>query len=152
MDQSAFHTLRTAMQGNALPAGELPAASLQRELAEALSGSRLFDLVELGRTDDPNQLVIGLCRCAEGVLPWEAGIGVERIWQDAAAGLTWESHSLGCTDRLMEFEAAATVDSSGHYLTVHLLAEPPSGWTPPEPTAQEHAVSASVSEVGVNRL
>ena len=133
MDHAGFHTLRTAVQHNAAPAGELPAAALQRTLAKALEGSRLFDQVELGRTDDPDQLIIGLCRCAEGVLPWEAGVGVEQIWHDASGALSWESHSLACTDRLMEFEAATTVDANGHYLTVHLLAEPPEGWRPPEP-------------------
>ena len=150
MDQSSFHTLRTAVQHNAVPAGELPAANLQRGLAEALSASRLFDQVELGRTDNPDQLVIGLCRCAEGVMPWDAGVGVERIWDHAAAGLTWESHSLWCTEGLMEFEAAATVDAHGHYLTVHLVAEAPEGWSPPEPEP-EHAVARAVGpEAGVD--
>ncbi len=88
MDHASFHTLRTAVQHNARPAGELPAASLQRDLTEALSASRLFDQVELGRTDDPDQLVIGLCRCADGVMPWEAGVGVERIWRHASAALS----------------------------------------------------------------
>ena len=150
MDHASFHTLRTAVQHNALPAGELPAASLQRDLTEALSASRLFDQVELGRTDDPDQLVIGLCRCADGVMPWEAGVGVERIWRHASAALSWESHNLACTDRLMEFEAAATVDGSGHYLTVHLLAEPPEGWTPPEPEADREVVGARAPEAGVD--
>ncbi|HEV7172015.1 hypothetical protein [Pedococcus sp.] len=151
MDLASFHTLRTAMQHNAVPAGELPAATLQRGLTDALSASRLFDRVELGRTDDPDQLVIGLCRCADGVMPWEAGVGMERIWRHASAALSWESHSLACTDRLMEFEAAATVDGSGHYLTVHLLAEPPGGWTPPQAEPDRGVLSAPAPKAGVDQ-
>ena len=150
MDHASFHTLRTAVQHNAVPAGELSAAGLQRDLSQALSASHLFDQIELGRTDDPDQLVIGLCRCADGVLPWEAGVGVERIWNHASAALSWESHHLACTDSLMEFEAAATVDGSGHYLTVHLLAEPPDGWTPPEPEPDREVVGALAPEVVVD--
>lgn len=124
MDQTSFHKLRTAVQENASPAGDEPALALQRTLHELLQGSRLFSEVELGLTADPDQLVIGVCRCAEQILPWEAGMGVERLWRTAAADLHWEAHHVGCTETLMEFEAAATVDDSGHYLTVHLVAEP----------------------------
>jgi hypothetical protein len=125
MDHASFHVLRTAVQENARPADEGHAQFLQRRLSEALVASRLFDQVELGRTEDPDQLVIGLCRCAEGILPWEAGIGVERVWSSIAAEVPWESHTLACTDSLMEFEGAVTIDSSGHFITVRLLAEPP---------------------------
>ncbi len=31
---------------------------------------------------------------------------------------------MGCTSSLMEFEGAVTVDESGHYITVHVVAEP----------------------------
>lgn len=127
MDHASFHVLRTAVQENARPADEGHAQFLQRRLSEALDASQLFDQVELGRTQDPDQLVIGLCRCAEGILPWEAGIGVERVWSSIAVDVPWESHSLACTDSLMEFEGAVTIDSSGHFITVRLLAEPPAG-------------------------
>ena len=124
MNQSSFHKLRTAVQENAHPAGDEPALALQCALEELLEGSQLFSAVELGRTDDPDQLVIGVCRCADQILPWEAGMGVERLWRTAAAGMRWEAHHVGCTESLMEFEGAVTVEDGGHYLTVHLVAEP----------------------------
>jgi hypothetical protein len=127
MDHASYHVLRTAVQQNARPADDGHAQTLQRRLSEALVESQLFDEVELGRTQDPDQLVIGLCRCAERILPWEAGIGVERVWSSIASDVLWESHTLGCTDSLMEFEGAVTIDESGRFLTVRLLAEPAAG-------------------------
>ena len=124
MDTTSFHKLRTAVQANANPADDLTATRLRDALHAALTASRLFGDVELGHTDDPDQLVIGVCRCADGVLPWEAGMGVERLWGVVAADSQWEAHTVGCTESLMEFEGAVTVDASGHYVTVHLVAEP----------------------------
>jgi hypothetical protein len=124
MDTTSFHKLRTAVQENANPADDLMATRLRDALDAALAGSRLFGDVELGRTDDPDQMVIGVCRCADGVLPWEAGMGLERLWGTIAADALWEAHTVGCTESLMEFEGAVTVDQSGHYLTVHVVAEP----------------------------
>ena len=124
MDITAFHKLRTAVQENAHPADDLTATSLRESLHAALTGSRLFDEIEFGHTDDPTQMVIGVCRCADDVLPWEAGMGVERLWLSVATDVPWEAHTIGCTDSLMEFEGAVTVDDRGHYVTVHVVAEP----------------------------
>lgn len=124
MDVTSFHKLRLAVQENASPADSALATHLRHSLQAALTESRLFDDVELGHTDDRNQLVIGVCRCADGVLPWEAGMGLERLWQTVAADASWESHTVSCTDSLMDFEGAVTVDDKGRYLTVHVVAEP----------------------------
>ena len=123
MDIAAFHKLRTAVQQNAHPAGADDAGTLERALREALSSSRLFAEVELGHTDDPDQLLIGLCRCADDVLPWEAAVGVERLWRSANLDHRWEAHTVSSTEGYMEFEGAVTVDDMGHYVTVHLVAE-----------------------------
>jgi hypothetical protein len=124
MDSVSFHKLRAAVQGSSHPAGEVAAAGLQRTLEQALVASNLFTEVELGRTDDVDQLVIGVCTCAGDVLPWEAGMGVERVWRSASASMDWEAHHVTCNDSLMEFEGAVTVDDRGHFITVHLVAEP----------------------------
>lgn len=124
MDITAFHKLRTAVQENANPADDLTATRLRHSLHTALTASRLFDEIEFGHTEDPTQMVIGVCRCADDVLPWEAGMGVERLWLSVTTEVPWEAHTIGCTDTLMEFEGAVTVDNSGHYVTVHVVAEP----------------------------
>ena len=136
MDLASFHKLRTAVQENAHQADDAHAAAMQGTLEDLLRGSRLFSDVELGRTDDPDQLLIGVFRCAERILPWEAGMGVERLWRAASAGANWEAHHVGCTESLMEFEGAVTLDESGHYLTFHLVAEPSA---PVEDSAHEAA-------------
>jgi hypothetical protein len=124
MDVTSFHKLRLAVQENATPADSALATHLRHALQAALTESRLFGEVELGHTDDPDQLVIGVCRCADGVLPWEAGMGVERLWQTVAGDAAWEAHTVSCTDSLMDFEGAVTVDDKGRYITVHVVAEP----------------------------
>ncbi|NYG08019.1 hypothetical protein BJ986_002506 [Phycicoccus badiiscoriae] len=124
MDFTSFHKLRTAVQENAHPADDRAAAKLRHSLETAVAASGLFSEVEFGHTDDAGQMVIGVCRCADGVLPWEAGMGVERLWLTATADLRWECHTVGCTDSLMELEGAVTIDESGHYITVHVVAEP----------------------------
>jgi hypothetical protein len=137
MDVTAFHKLRTAVQANAHPADAQHHQALATALQAAFERSGLFSEVELGTTDDPDRLVIGVCRCAADVLPWEAGIGVERLWKAAVVDRQWQAHTVGCTESLMEFEAAVTVDESGHYVTVNIVAEPPLGWTPDRSDASD---------------
>ena len=149
MDLASFHKLRTAVQENAHPAADAHATAMQRTLEGLLRGSRLFSDVELGRTDDPDQLVIGVFRCAERILPWEAGMGVERLWRAASAGTNWEAHHVGCTESLMEFEGAVTLDESGHYLTFHLVAEPSAPLEDPADEAAEMGEVVTVSPHGV---
>ena len=110
---AGFHRLRLAVQQNAGEAGPLPTMALHRELEQALAGSGLFETVELGRTEDPNQMVIGLCRCDSEILPWEAGLGVERLWRAVTGDFDWEAHTVECTESMMEFEGAVTVDDRG---------------------------------------
>lgn len=124
METSGFRKLRTAVQENGHPAESLLVRQLQRSLEAAFERSGLFSEFELGHTDDPDRMVIGVCRCASDVLPWEAGAGVERMWKTAVLDAEWESHAVSCSDALMEFEAAVTVDGNGHYVTVTIVAEP----------------------------
>jgi hypothetical protein len=125
MDQAAFHKLRLAVQENAHPAESQHARQLKRFVETALEESGLFAEVELGRTDDVDRLVIGVCRCAAEVLPWEAGMALERIWMTAVVDARWEAHAVVCTDSIMEFEGALTVDDRGSYVTLQIVAEPP---------------------------
>jgi hypothetical protein len=143
MDMTSFHKLRLAVQENAHRADPQHAAALQGALERSLRASRLFAEVELGRTDDPDQMVIGVCRCADEVAPWEAGVGVERLWGVLALESKWEAHSVGCTESLMEFEGAVTVDDAGHYITVHLVAEPA---PVAEPVPAEEPVPAATAQ------
>ena len=134
MDQAAFHKLRLAVQENAHPAEPQHSRQLKRYVESALEESGLFAEVELGRTDDVDRLVIGVCRCAHDVLPWEAGMALERIWMTAVLDSRWEAHTVTCTESIMEFEGAFTVDDNGSYVTLQLVAEPPLVEAPPQAT------------------
>ncbi|NNM46091.1 hypothetical protein [Knoellia koreensis] len=133
MDTTGFRKLRLAVQEAGRPAESWYARRVQRAMEGAFERAGLFSEFELGRTDDLDRMVIGVCRCADGVLPWEAGTGVEQIWRTAVLDAHWESHAVACTDSLMEFEGAVTFDETGHYVTVHVVAEPA---TVPEPEPQ----------------
>ncbi|KQZ87635.1 hypothetical protein ASD62_18985 [Phycicoccus sp. Root563] len=124
MDRASFHKLRLAVQENANPADDHHVAALQATLQKGLVGSRLFAEVELGRTQDVDRMIIGICRCADDVAPWEAGVGVERLWGVAALDTRWEIHLVSANDGYMEFEGAVTTDAQGRYVTVNLVAEP----------------------------
>jgi hypothetical protein len=124
MDSASFHKLRQAVQENANPAEPHFTTALQETLHQGLAGSGLFAEVELGRTEDVDKMVIGICRCADDVAPWEAGVGVERLWGVAALDARWEVHHVTANDAYMEFEGALTVDDNGRYITFTLVAEP----------------------------
>ena len=124
MDIASFHKLRQAVQENANPADDRFVTALQGTLQKGLLGSRLFAEVELGRTDDVDRMIIGVCRCAEDVAPWEAGVGLERLWGVAALDAQWEAHHVAANESYMEFEGAVTVDANGRYITLTLVAEP----------------------------
>jgi hypothetical protein len=143
MDTPGFRKLRTAVQENGLPADSLVTRQLQRSLEAAFERCGLFSEFELGRTDDLDKMVIGVCRCAPDVLPWEAGAGVERIWRTAVLDAQWESHTVSCSESIMEFEAAATVDAEAHFVTVMLVAEPALP-TVAEPAAADADVTATL--------
>lgn len=145
MDMAGFHKLRTAVQANAKPAADGDTRTFERVLFDALASSRLFAEVELGHTDDPDQLVIGVCRCADSVMPWEAAIGVERLWRLASAPTTWEAHAVMSTENYMDFEGAVTIHDGGRYVTVHLVAE--SAPRPDEELAPRDGHEATVSPI-----
>ncbi|WP_406831458.1 hypothetical protein ABEG17_01350 [Pedococcus sp. KACC 23699] len=139
MDTASFQKLRLAVQENANPADDRYVTALQGALDQGLRGSRLFAEVELGRTDDVDRMVIGICRCVDDVAPWEAGVGIERMWGVVAMDTRWEIHHVSSNDSYMEFEAAVTMDDSGRYITVNLVAEPARVAHPVEADADQPA-------------
>jgi hypothetical protein len=139
MDPASFHKLRIAVQENALPAGPRDAGALERRLHGELHASALFDQIEVGRTANPDQFVIALCRCAPGVDPEDAAPVLERLWAAVLGPHAWEAHGLLATDEIVDFEGAMTLPDGRHYLTVHVLAmsavEPAAGLGVAQPRA-----------------
>jgi hypothetical protein len=85
--------------------------------------SGLFVDVEVGRTEDPDQLVIALCTFDPHVSEAAVAAQLERMWADRVSYPFWEAHTLLVDPEHVEFEAASRPSPVGGYVTVHLVAQ-----------------------------
>jgi hypothetical protein len=123
MDLLQFHRMRTAVQDNAFPAKEGDLAPVEQSLRDLLMASGVFEEVEVEHTDDPDQLVIALCKFLPYFTERDVARHLERIWADRVSYPFWEAHAVHVEDEHVEFEAASRHSSGGHYVTVHLVAQ-----------------------------
>ena len=123
MDLLQFHRMRTAVQDNAYPAKEGDLAPVEQSLRDLLMASGVFEEVEVEHTDDPDQLVIALCKFLPYFSERDVARHLERIWADRVSYPFWEAHAIHVEDEHVEFEAASRHSSGGHYVTVHLVAQ-----------------------------
>lgn len=123
MNLAQFHSVRTALQGNAYPGRGRDLMTVESSLRELLLASGLFEDVEVERTDDPDQLVIALCRFDPGYSEVDVARHLERVWRDRLSYPFWEAHTVIVDRGLVELEAASRQSTSGHYVTVHLVAQ-----------------------------
>jgi hypothetical protein len=123
MDLREFHQLRTAIQAHAGPGSPADVALVEARVRDLLLESGLFELVETEHTDDPDRLVIGLCRFRPFLVEAEVGTRIEEIWNEHVRYPYWESHHLLVESGHVEFQAATRVSDRGHYVTVHLIAQ-----------------------------
>ena len=115
--------MRTAVQDNAFPAKEGDLAPVEQSLRDLLMASGVFEEVEVEHTDDPDQLVIALCKFLPYFTERDVARHLERIWADRVSYPFWEAHAVHVEDEHVEFEAASRHSSGGHYVTVHLVAQ-----------------------------
>ncbi len=111
------------MQDNAFPAKEGDLAPVEQSLRDLLMASGVFEEVEVEHTDDPDQLVIALCKFLPYFTERDVARHLERIWADRVSYPFWEAHAVHVEDEHVEFEAASRHSSGGHYVTVHLVAQ-----------------------------
>jgi len=123
MDLLQFHRMRTAVQGNAFPGKETELDSVAGQLRRMLMDSGIFEEVEVEHTDDPDQLVIALCKFLPYFTERDVAAHLERIWGDRVSYPFWEAHAFHVENEHVEFEAATRHSSGGHYVTVHLIAQ-----------------------------
>ncbi len=123
MDLLQFHKMRRAIQDNAPPGSGPEVSSVESTLRDVLMASGLFEDVEVGSTDDRDQLVIALCRFRPFYTEDDVAAGLEAIWDDRVRYPFWEAHALRVDDGHIEFEAATRHSGEGHYVTVHLVAQ-----------------------------
>lgn len=123
MDILQFHRMRTAVQDNAFPGKETELSTVVGSLRDMLMRSGIFESVEVEHTDDPDQLVIALCKFLPFFTEADVARHLERIWGDRVSYPFWEAHAFHVENGHVEFEAATRHSSGGHYVTVHLVAQ-----------------------------
>ena len=123
MDLMQFHRMRTAVQDNAFPGRESDLRTVAAQLQNMLMSSGIFEEVEVEPTDNPDELVIALCKFMPFFTEQDIARHLERIWGDRVSYPFWEAHAFHVENDHVEFEAATRASSSGHYVTVHLVAQ-----------------------------
>ncbi len=118
-----FHTLRSGVQANASPARGPALVAMESILSDALKETQLFDTVEVEYTDDPDQLVVGLCQYRPNLTEDQVALTIEHVWDGKVRYPFWEAHSTRVDDGHVEFEAATRDGAGGRYVTVHLVAQ-----------------------------
>ena len=123
MNMLTFRRMRTAIQVNASPGDEEQLTAVEGTLREVLMDSGLFEEVEVEHTENPDELVIALCRFLPFYTERDVAQRLEQIWADRVRYPFWESHGMRTDDGFVEFEAASRPSSTGRYVTVHLVAQ-----------------------------
>jgi hypothetical protein len=123
MEMVKYHQLRTAVQANASPGAGAQLTLLEAALRDRLIASGLFVGVEVEHTDNPDNLVIAMCEFRPELTEKEIASQLEEIWDNQVRYQFWEAHSTYVEDEHVEFEAATRPDSTGRYVTVHLVAK-----------------------------
>lgn len=123
MGMTGFHTLRQAVQDNSAVPSTAALSLMSDELTDVLTNSGMFDEVEVGITDNPDALVIALCRFHAHL---DAGIvagRLEQLWHDRLRYPFWEAHTTLVHPGHVELEGATRSSSAGHYATMHVVAQ-----------------------------
>jgi len=118
-----FHSIRAAIQVNAAPGDVEALVAVETQLRERLLGSGLFEEVEVGHTDDVNQLIIALCTFRPFYTEGDVAERLEAMWDGDLRYPFWEAHAVRCERDHVEFEGASRASEFGHYVTVHLVAQ-----------------------------
>ena len=123
MDIAKYYSMRRAVQTNA-PAPDMRViAGMETDLRAALLSTGLFHTVEVGHTDDPDRLVIALCSFAPDIDASEAAVALARLWSKHIAYGFWRAENLRVDKGHVELQGATRFGLSGHYATVHLVAQ-----------------------------
>jgi hypothetical protein len=123
MEMTQFHTLRTAVQGNAVAPSGTALATMEGDLRDQLMASGYFDDVEVDVTDNPDALVIALCYFKPEYSERDIAHALETVWHDRVRYPFWEAHAVLVEPEHVEFEGATRSSQEGHYATVHLVAQ-----------------------------
>ena len=118
-----YCTIRRAVQSNAPAPDAGVITGMEADLRAALLTTGLFHTVEVGHTDDPDRLVIAMCAFAPEIDASEAAVALARLWSKHIAYGFWRAETLRVDNGHVELQGATRFGLSGHYATVHLIAQ-----------------------------
>jgi hypothetical protein len=125
MQLTRFHRVRHGLTENAGPASDEALDLMTGVLDAALRAHPSLTGVEVGRTDDPDRLIVGMCRFLRGTHEQQVVDLLTGIWEDRVRFRFWSAHAFIVARGHVELEAATRVGPVGPYATVHLLALSP---------------------------
>lgn len=122
MQLTRFHRVRQGLTDNAGPASDEALDLMAGVLDAHLRAHPLLTGVEVERTDDPDRLIVGMCRFFPGAGEQQVVDLLTAIWEDRVRYRFWAAHTFIVARGHVELEAATRVGPVGPYATVHLLA------------------------------
>jgi len=123
MELAQYHRLRSGVQGNASPGSAQALRDVQENLARALASVGLFSDVEVGYTDDVDNLVIAMCSFNDDLTEAEVASRLELLWESRLRYGFWAAHALLIDSDQVEFQGATRTGTDGHYVTLHIVAQ-----------------------------
>jgi hypothetical protein len=118
-----FQKLRSGLQMNAYPGARDALSAVENSFREVLMASGAFEDVEVEHTDDPDRLVIALCRFRPELAERDIAELVASAWHDRIRYTYWDASAVLVDDEHVEFQAASRNSQTGHYVTVHMVAQ-----------------------------
>lgn len=123
MDLGAFHVIRRGVQANGITPSVAELAPLVDRLDVALQRAGLFEDIEVGASDNPDALIMGLFRYRSGADGGQVQALLEGIWEQELRYPYWEAHASFVERGHVEFQGATLESADGQYATFHLVAQ-----------------------------
>lgn len=123
MELTHYKKLRTAVQSNAAPASPEDLSRLAQDLRETLMSTGFFEEVEVDHTDNPDGMVIAMCKFPAQMNQSQVAARLEQAWEDRLRFQFWEAHSTLVDEDQVEFQGATRTGSNGFFVTLHVVAQ-----------------------------
>jgi hypothetical protein len=123
MELTHYKKLRTAVQSNASPAALEDIRQVEQNLHDTLMATGFFEEVEVDHTDNPDGMVIAMCKFPAQMNQSQVAARLEQAWQDRLRFQFWEAHTTIIDEDQVEFQGATRTGSNGSFVTLHVVAQ-----------------------------
>ncbi len=123
MELTHFHKLRTGLQCNARPATPADLIEVEFRVWDGLASTGWFADVEVGSTDDLDNLVVAMCTYPAELTEDRIAQRLAQLWQDRLRYPFWGPCTTLVEPDQVELEGATRTSAQGHYVTVHVIAQ-----------------------------